>query len=339
MRINAPSRTGSFTAFSWGDQSSNDAPVVASGRPSFERSLNSAQARSGSCAGLFDTDISGEPDGTRESYQGVWGPAILSGDDRNQSCSQNQSQGTCVNNMSAAGRILIADKNPSLRQAMAAYFARHNVPTSSASNRSELNRHLLQGYVRFVVLDLQLDRGDGRGLLRSIRARSEVPVIVVASTEPNQIDRTVRYLELGADDFVVKPLNLRELVARVRAVLRRQEFGRRKRATDSNSGGYRFDGWQLSCRTRRLVDPNGAPVSLSNSDYTLLLAFLNAPQHPLSREQLQRATRMHDDIFDRSIDVRVLRLRRKLKNGFSTPCMIRTERGVGYAFTASVDSY
>src|SRR3569833_4305066 len=113
-------------------------------------------------------------------------------------------------------------------------------------------------------------------------------------------------------------------------------MGRAARARGHERGGYRFSGWKLERRGRKRIDPSETPVSLSKGEYALLIAFLNAPQRPLSREHLLQATRIHEDVFDRSIDVQVLRLRRKLESAPSTPSLIRTERGVGYVFTLPV---
>jgi DNA-binding response OmpR family regulator len=140
----------------------------------------------------------------------------------------------------------------------------------------------------------------------------------------------------GADDYVTKPFNPRELLARVRAVLRRRAHAAVQ--PQPEHGRFRFGGWLLDRRSRRLTDPNGVPVALTKGDYAMLLAFLEAPQRPLSREYLLQATRRHEDIFDRSIDVQVWRLRRKLEIDPSAPGIIQSERGVGYVFTLPVET-
>jgi two-component system, OmpR family, response regulator len=203
------------------------------------------------------------------------------------------------------GPVVVVDDDLPLQQMVTTYLEGHNVPTRSASNRAELNHHLRGNSPSLVILDLRLGQDDGLDLLKEIRSHSDVPVIVTTGDRPGEVDRIVG-LELGADDYMVKPFSLRELLARVRAVLRRQEIGRTTRARNPERGGYRFNGWQLERRGRRLVDPNDAPVSLSKGEYALLLAFLEAPGRPLSREYLLQATRVHEDIHDRSIDVQIL---------------------------------
>jgi two-component system, OmpR family, response regulator len=236
------------------------------------------------------------------------------------------------------GHIIVVDDDSSLRQMVIRFLEEHNIPAKSASNGAELKRHFELTEPSLIILDLRLGQDDGLDLLREIRSHSDIPVIITTGHRPDEIDRIVG-LELGADDYILKPFSLRELLARVRAVLRRQEIGRTARASDPARGGYRFNGWQLERRGRTLLDPSGNPVALSKGEYALLLAFLEAPQRPLTREHLLQATRIHEDIFDRSIDVQVLRLRRKLEVDPSTPRVIQTERGIGYVFALPVEAF
>jgi DNA-binding response OmpR family regulator len=188
-----------------------------------------------------------------------------------------------------------------------------------------------------VILDLRLGEEDGLDLLREIRSRSDVPVIITTGHRCDEIDRVIG-LELGADDYVSKPFGLRELLARIRAVLRRRESARRALQRHPEQSRCRFGGWEFNRRTRRLTDPNGMPVTLTKGEYALLIAFLDAPQRPLTREFLLQATRVHEDVFDRSIDVQILRLRRKMEIDPSAPRIIQTERGVGYVFALPVET-
>jgi two-component system OmpR family response regulator len=240
--------------------------------------------------------------------------------------------------LASAGHVIVVDDDAALRLMVTRYLEDHNVPAMSVSNRIELKRHFEGKHPSLIILDLQLGQDDGLDLLRELRSHSDIPVIITTGHRPDEIDRIVG-LELGADDYIVKPFSLRELLARVRAILRRQEMGRAARASDPERGGYTFNGWVLERRGRKLVDPNAVAVSLSKGEYALLLAFLEAPQRPLTREYLLRATRVHEDIFDRSIDIQVLRLRRKLEVDPSAPRVIQTERGVGYVFALTVEPF
>ena len=206
---------------------------------------------------------------------------------------------------------------------------------SRAAKRAEAEKRLAEGTFDLVVLDLRLGSENGLDLLRDLRVRSDLPVIITTGHRRDEIDRVIG-LELGADDYLVKPYGLRELLARVRVILRRAEVAPvPARAQDSHRS--RFDDWVLDRRRRRLTNPAGADVALSKGEYALLVAFLDAPQRPLSREQLLQATRVHEDVFDRSIDVQILRLRRKLEADPTAPRLIVTERGVGYVFAAPVE--
>jgi two-component system, OmpR family, response regulator len=236
---------------------------------------------------------------------------------------------------SSSGRLLVVDDDPAVRDLISEYFGEHGTETVSATGRSAVARQLASGDTSAIILELRLDQDNGLDLLREIRSSSDVPVIILTGRSDNEVDCVVG-LELGADDYLTKPFGIRELYARFRAVVRRRESGWPSRTRDVERGGYKFGGWRLDRRDRRLVDPQQRPVSLSKGEYALLLAFLDAPERPLSREYLLQATRLHEDIFDRSIDVQVLRLRRKLQADPTAPRVIKTERGVGYVFAIPV---
>src|ERR1700747_1132565 len=229
--------------------------------------------------------------------------------------------------------ILIVNNDPSMRQTVSRYFSDHNFPTSSVSNWSELK--CAGKLPSLIIMDQPLGLKDGLDRLRSIRSTSDIPVIIT-SHHADEIDPVIN-LELGADYFIVRP-SPRELLARTRAILRRREMSRAAQIRDPKGGGYRFNGWRLERYGRRLVDDE-APVSLSKGEYALLLALLEAPGRPLTREHLLHAMRVHEDIFDRSIDVQVLRLRRKLEIDPNAPRMIQTERGIGYVFALPVERF
>jgi two-component system, OmpR family, response regulator len=235
-------------------------------------------------------------------------------------------------------RILIVDDDAELRRMLISYLEEQNLRVLSAAGREEMARHFQQNEPQLVLLDLRLERDDGLDLLRDIRSRSDVPVIIMTGHRRDEIDRVVG-LELGADDYVTKPFGLRELLARIRAVLRRHESGRAGPDDEGPSGGYRFEGWELDFRKRQLRNPEGAPAPLTKGEYALLVAFLAAPGRPLTREHLLQATRVHEDVFDRSIDVQVLRLRRKLETDPNVPRAIQTERGIGYRFALPVERF
>jgi two-component system OmpR family response regulator len=233
-------------------------------------------------------------------------------------------------------RVLVIDDDPSMQHMLTSYLRQHNMHVATAVQRRDVERQFASAEPNVVILDLSLGSDDGLDLLREIRARSDVPVIITTGQRRDEVDRVVG-LELGADDYLTKPFGPRELLARIRAVLRRQELGRAASQRDSEQGRCRFGGWELDRRQRRLTDADGAPVALTKGEYALLVAFLNAPQRVLSREHLLQATRIHEDVFDRSIDVQILRLRRKLEVDPSAPRIIQTERGVGYTFVLPVE--
>jgi two-component system OmpR family response regulator len=233
-------------------------------------------------------------------------------------------------------RILVVDDDPTMQNMVANYLEDYNMRVVSAAGREDVARQFAIDEPSLVILDLKLGDEGGLDVLCEIRSSSDVPVIIITGHRYDETDRVIG-LELGADDFMIKPFSLRELLARIRAVLRRRESGRVSVHRDSERGRCRFGGWQLDRRARRLTDLNGFPVALTKREYALLTAFLDAPQQPLTREHLLQATRVHEDVFDRSIDVQILRLRRKLETDPSTPRVIQTVRGVGYVFALSVE--
>jgi DNA-binding response OmpR family regulator len=231
---------------------------------------------------------------------------------------------------------VVVEDDLTMRQLVANYLEENGIRAISASRGDEVPGILARHRPDLVVLDLRLGQQDGLDLLREIRAESDVPVIITTGHRRDEIDRVVG-LELGADDYLTKPFGLRELLARIKAVLRRRDAGSTSAQRDAEKGLWRFGQWQIDRRARRLTNSRGEPIPLSKGEYALLAAFIDAPQRPLSREYLLQATRVHEDIYDRSIDVQVLRLRRKLEADPSAPSIIRTERGVGYVFTLPVE--
>ena len=232
-------------------------------------------------------------------------------------------------------RILIVDDDKDLRHLLSDYLQKQGFETASAKGRAEMDAALEVEPTSLILLDLRLGIDAGLDLLRDLRNRSQVPVIIITGHGRDEVDRIVG-LELGADDYLTKPFSLRELLARIRSVLRRSSAV--VDAPDEKAGSDRlaFEGWILDRKRRRLTNPESEDVALTRGEYSLLDAFLGAPGRPLSREFLLQATRVHEDIFDRSIDVQILRLRRKLEADPTRPRLIKTERGLGYVFSADV---
>jgi len=233
--------------------------------------------------------------------------------------------------------ILAVDDDPSMRQMIADYLADNDILVTVAESGKEIAEIMARDTIDLLILDLKLPGEDGMQIARRLRDESDVPIIMLTGRK-DEADR-VMGLELGADDYLTKPFSPRELLARIRALLRRSRA--RETVADSLSRirAYRFAGWELNVRLRRLRSPEGETIPTTNSEFNLLVAFLAAPQRVLSREQLLELSRLHDDeVYDCSIDVQVGRLRRKIElKGSSTP-LIRTERGAGYVFTAAVET-
>ena len=233
--------------------------------------------------------------------------------------------------------VLVVDDDPAMRDVVGSYLENHDFRVSLAADGRTMHRVLADQPVDLMILDLKLAGEDGLELMRGIGTQTDVPIIVLTGHRRDETDRVVG-LELGADDYMMKPFGLRELLARVRAVLRRAQAGTRRARQTEGRLRYRFAGWELNVRTRQLVSPSGAAMALTAGEFNLLTAFLRSPQQVLSREQLLAASRVHDEeVLDRSVDIGILRLRRKLEADPSEPQLIRTERGAGYVFTAPVE--
>jgi two-component system OmpR family response regulator len=234
--------------------------------------------------------------------------------------------------------VLVVDDDPAMRELIGEYLSENDLRVTAVESGAEMTRVLKEYVVDVILLDLRLGGEDGLRLARQVRETSEIPLIIVTGKK-EEADR-VMGLEMAADDYVTKPFSNRELLARVRAVLRRYQ-SQRDNAPPTRDGtrrAYRFDGWELNVLTRTLNNPAGERVDLSNGEFNLLLAFCEAPQRVLSRDQLLEASRLHGaEVYDRSIDVQIVRLRRKLMLEPTSRQYISTKRGAGYMFDAQVE--
>jgi two-component system OmpR family response regulator len=236
----------------------------------------------------------------------------------------------------AVAHVLAVDDDPTIREAIADYLGEHDLRVTTVADGQAMQSVLADDVVDLLVLDLKLRGEDGMALARRVREESAIPIIMLTGRS-EEADR-VMGLELGADDYLTKPFSPRELLARIRAVLRR----RRPEIQQGRPEGiraYRFDGWELNLNTRRLKTRDGRPVVLSNGEFSLLVVFLGAPHRILSRDQLLDMSRLHgDDVYNRSVNTQVMRLRRKLEIDPAKPRYIRTERRAGYMFSVPVET-
>jgi DNA-binding response OmpR family regulator len=246
---------------------------------------------------------------------------------------------------SEARNVLIVDDDEVMRSMIAEYLGDRGYVVAAAADSREMVRMLARGDVHLVLLDLKLPDADGLALIKALRTKSGVPIIAITGHRREEVDRVLG-LELGADDYVTKPFSMRELAARIGAVLRRGKTvpvaagdAPPTRAPNEPTR-YRFAEWEMDLHIRRLKSPSGKLLALTKGEFSILLALVRAPRRVLSREQLLAASRLHDDeVFDRSIDVQILRLRRKLEADPSRPELIQTERGTGYVFAVAVETF
>jgi two-component system, OmpR family, response regulator len=235
-----------------------------------------------------------------------------------------------------SAHILAVDDDPSVRKMISDYLTDNELRVTALASGREIADIMARETIDLVVLDLRLPGEDGMEIARKLRQESHIPIIMLTGRK-DEADR-VMGLELGADDYLTKPFSPRELLARIRALLRRARAQQTVADGLQKLRAYRFAGFELNVRLRRLAAPGGANIPLTNSEFNLLAAFLAAPQRVLTRDQILGLSRLHnDEVYDRSVDVQVGRLRRKLQRGKDSPELIRTERGAGYVFTAPVD--
>ena len=236
--------------------------------------------------------------------------------------------------MSERPHVLIVDDDREIRGLLAQYLEKHEFRTSAVADGREMRRVLDRSHVDLLVLDLMLAGEDGLSLCRELRSRSQLPIIMLTA-RGEDVDRIVG-LELGADDYVAKPFNPRELLGRIKAVLRRSAHAPRDPSPESVRG-FSFGGWRLDTVTRTLTNSEGREVALSGAEYRLLAVLLGSRNRVLTRAQLTELLRGRDaDPFDRSIDVRVSRLRQILGDDARAPQIIKTVYGEGYVIGVSV---
>jgi two-component system, OmpR family, response regulator len=229
--------------------------------------------------------------------------------------------------------ILVVDDHRDIRDLIARYLVKHGMRASVAENAAAARRVMQAAKVDLVVLDIMMPGEDGLSLTRTIRAGADLPVILLTAMG-EETDRIVG-LEVGADDYLAKPFNPRELLARIKAVLRRAQA--LPQAREAGAGRLRFDRWVLDLARRELIDENGVGVPLSSGEFRLLSALLERPGMVLTRDQLLDLTRGRSaQPFDRSIDNQVSRLRKKIERDPRTPQLIKTAWGDGYSFAGEV---
>jgi two-component system, OmpR family, response regulator len=231
----------------------------------------------------------------------------------------------------SATSILVVDDDGQILELVAKFLRSHGFSVLAARDGREMQSLLANGRVDLIILDLMLPGTNGLELCRELRKTSAIPVVMLTA-KGDEVDRIIG-LEVGADDYLPKPFNPRELLARVNAVLRRTSTGQQQPGRQPKAFG--FAGWTLDILKRELTNPQGIVVDLSAGEYDLLVAFLELPQQALSRDYLLDAARNRTlEPFDRAIDVQVSRLRRKIGDNGE---LIKTVRGVGYLFSADVE--
>ncbi len=237
----------------------------------------------------------------------------------------------------AAPHILVIDDDPAIRELIHEYLCNNDMRVSVGGSGREMFEAIEREAIDLVLLDLRLPGEDGMQLVRALRERATIPIVLLTGRS-EEADR-VMGLELGADDYVTKPFSPRELLARVRAVLRRYQVQTTLPERDNTRRAFRFSGWELNLRSRRLVSASSISVELSNGEFSLLNALCRAPRRVLTRDQLLSMSRLHEaEVYDRSIDVQIRRLRLKIEADPANPVLIVTARGAGYQLDSDVEA-
>jgi two-component system OmpR family response regulator len=237
--------------------------------------------------------------------------------------------------MQAAPHILIVDDHREIRDLVSRALTKEGFRVSAAGDGRTMHKVLADGRIDLVLLDLMLPGEDGLSLCRALRAESRIPIIMLTA-KGDEVDRVIG-LEMGADDYLPKPFGSRELVARIRAVLRRSQESSSPAKSGERPTQYHFDRWRLDVGTRELLRDDGITLPLSAGEYDLLIVFVERPQRVLSRDQLLDLARGRAaTALDRSIDTQISRLRKKLERDPAGPKIIKTIWGGGYMFTPTV---
>lgn len=239
-----------------------------------------------------------------------------------------------IDPVSLTTHLLVVDDDPGICELTAAFLRGHGYTVDTAGDGAAMRVAMARQQYDLVVLDVMMPGEDGLSILRSMD-RAQGPAVIIQSVIGTDIDRIVG-LEMGADDYVAKPANPRELLARIRSVLRRANGGAPAIAPAPSRQFHRFAGWRLDATGRQLFDPDDVAINLSDGEFRLLLALIEHPRRVLSRDQLLDLSRgVNAEHFDRAVDVQMSRLRRKLARDTGDE-LIRTVRNEGYLFTAEV---
>ncbi len=241
--------------------------------------------------------------------------------------------------MDQPDHILVVDDDFDIRELLAEYLEKNGFKVSAAADGRQMRATLAAKHIDLIVLDLMLSGEDGLALCRDLRAQESRTVPILMLTARSEETDRILGLEMGADDYLTKPFASRELLARIRAVLRRTRMLPPNLRQAESSPLLAFDSWQLDTTTRCLLDASGTMVSLSGAEYRLLRVFLDHPQRVLSRDQLLNLTQGREaELFDRSIDLLVSRLRQRLRDDARESRIIKTVRSEGYVFAAAVEA-